>query len=515
LNLRTRKWIVYALIYGAAAFLIFYNLSDRLLWADEAETAFLAKSITRNGLPFARDDGNLMAIFPPNHPEVNDDYVWVWNPWLAPYIAAASFKVFGATTFAARLPFVLIAFATILAMRKIAMLLYEDEETAAIATLLLATSVPFLLHSRQCRYYALLSASQLWIFYGYHRMLSEEGRRGQIHLTVAMILQFFASYPAALGNTLAMGAHALLFAKDRKQTIRRLVSCAVASVVAIVPWIIYSDMFGKSGFMGVSRIGRALAFYISETNFHVVPLLLLCLPPAIFLWKKRKGQSEPWSPGTSLLLIFVLCQLAVLTFFEQIYFRYLIAPLPLLILLEGRSLTWCFGRPWSRYGILAVLVLTNWIGAILPISALSNRGPHAFGFPLIQYARGITSEYEDSKENVFDFFSTHASASESVFVMDVEAPLIFYTGMKVIDGRFPENGDAAPEADWILTESPSSVVYNPGWVFSTPLSELPNHKLMILSVRNTARGASRADPHFYQPFAAEDFKNIAIYRRIR
>ena len=507
--------MIYALIYGAAAFLLFYNLSDRLLWADEAETAFLAKSIARSGLPFARDEGNFLAIFPPDHVEVNDDFVWVWNPWLAPYIAAASFKIFGATTFAARLPFVLIAFATILGMRRIALLLYEDEETAAIATLLLATSVPFLLHSRQCRYYALLSSSQIWIFYGYHRMLSEEGRRGQIHLALAMIMQFFASYPAALGNALAMGMHALLCAKNRKQTILRLVSCAIASAVAILPWIIYSDTFGKSGFMGVSRVGRALAFYISETNFHVAPLLLLSLPPPIFLWKKRKGQSDPWSPGTSLLMIFVLCQLAVLAFFKQIYFRYLIAPLPLLVLLEARSLTWCFGRQWARYMVLAVLILTNWAGVVLPISALSNRGPHGFGFPLIQYVRGITTEYEDSKENMIDFFLANASASESVFVMDVEAPLIFYTGMRVIDGRYPENAEAAAEAGWILTESPSSVVYYPGWVFSIPPSELPDHKPMLLNVRNTARGASRADPHFHQPFTAEDFKKIVIYRRMR
>lgn len=513
MNPRKRKWIVYALIYGAAAFLLFYNLSDRLLWADEAETAFLAKSIARSGLPLAKDGGNFLAIFPPNHVEVNDDFVWIWSPWLAPYIAAVFFKLFGVSTFAARLPFALISFATILAMRKIALSLYEDEETAAIATLLLATSVPFLLHSRQCRYYALLSFSQIWIFYGYRRMLSEEGRWGRIHLALAMTVQFYASYAAAMGNILAMGVHVLLCAKDRKQIVLRLVSCAVVSAVAIVPWIVYSGMLGKSGFMGVSRVGRALAFYISETNFHVAPLLLLCLPAAIYLWNKKKGHSERWSPGTTLLIVFVLCQFAVLAFFEQIYFRYLVAPLPLLVLLESRSLTWCFSKRWVRYGVLAVLVLTNWIGAILPISAISNRGPHGFGFPLVRYVRSITSDYEDSKENVIDFFLTYASASESVFVMDVEAPLIFYTGMRVKDGRYPENASAASEADWILTESPSSVVYHPGWVFDAPPSELPDHRPTVLSVRNTPRGASRADPHFHQPFTAGDFKKLVIYRR--
>jgi hypothetical protein len=279
--------------------------------------------------------------------------------------------------------------------------------------------------------------------------------------------------------------------------------------------MLYSDMFGKSGFLGISRVRRAVAFYVVGTNFHVAPLLLLCLPPAIVLWKKKRGGSASWSPATSLLIIFVLGQLVVLAFFEQIYFRYLIAPLPLLVLLEARSLTWCFGRPWARYGVVALLVLTNWIGAILPISALSNRGPHRFDFPLIEYVRGITSEYEDSREDVIDFFLANASASESVFVMDVEAPLIFYTGMKVIDGRFPENADAASEADWILTDSPSSVVFNPAWIFSTPPSELPNHIPIVLKVRNTARGASRADPHFHRYFTAEDFKNIVIYRRVR
>jgi hypothetical protein len=85
----------------------------------------------------------------------------------------------------------------------------------------------------------------------------------------------------------------------------------------------------------------------------------------------------------------------------------------------------------------------------------------------------------------------------------------------VIDGRYPENAGKEAEADWILTESPSAVVYYPGWVFSMPPSALPDHEPMLLKVRNTALGASRADPHFHQPFTANDFKTIVIYRRIR
>ncbi len=505
-----RKLLLYLFLYGVAAFLLFHNLSDRLLWADEAETAVLAKNIIQFGVPLANDGKNFLAIFPPEHVEVNEKFVWTWNPWLAPYIAATSFKVFGPTTFAARIPFVLVAFATILLIRKVVITLYGDEETAAIATLLLAVSVPFLLHSRQCRYYAILSFSQLWILLGYHKMHSEESRSGGIPLTLGMIAQFYSNYIAFAGNCVALGIHVLFSGPKKKELILRLAPCAAVSAAATLPWVIYSGVLGQSRFMSISRVWRALAFYISETNLHIVPLLILFLPLLIFARRYLANEETRWRPETSLVIIFVVGQLAMLAFFYQIYFRYLMTPLPLLIILEARALTWSFTRRWVRYIVLSLLVLTNWLG-IIPL--LPFRVEHKPGFPLIHYAQEIASDYEDKLENVVDFFLVHGNPSESIFVMDVEAPLIFYTEMQIVDGRFPENTGKLTQTDWILTDSPSSVIYYPPWVLNISPSDLPGHEAIRLKVRNTAHGASRPDPNEHRAFTAQSFKDITIFRR--
>ncbi len=102
--MNVRTLIAYGVIISFAAFLLFHNLSDRLLWDDEAETALLAENINKFGVPKSTDGKNSIVLF---GYESNEDDVWIWSPWLDEYITAASFSLFGKSTFSARFPFVL------------------------------------------------------------------------------------------------------------------------------------------------------------------------------------------------------------------------------------------------------------------------------------------------------------------------------------------------------------------------------------------------------------------------
>src|SRR5437016_2309946 len=93
----------YAILFIAAFCLLFYQLDNHLLWGDEAETGVLAKNVLQFGVPKTFDGTNYILL----HGTVDEtkDHVWTWSPWLQEYVAASSFRFFGATTWAARAPF--------------------------------------------------------------------------------------------------------------------------------------------------------------------------------------------------------------------------------------------------------------------------------------------------------------------------------------------------------------------------------------------------------------------------
>ena len=91
--------LAYAALIALACFGLTYNLGDRMLWADEAETALLAVNITKFGLPIADDGKNdLQRTRPGSRSEHN---LWIWSPWLDEYVAASSFALLGESTFSA------------------------------------------------------------------------------------------------------------------------------------------------------------------------------------------------------------------------------------------------------------------------------------------------------------------------------------------------------------------------------------------------------------------------------
>jgi hypothetical protein len=75
------------------AILIFTNLGSGYLWADEGDTAVLARNILRFDVPRAWDGTTFMdSDF---GARVNRDLVMVSSPWLQYYVVATSFGIFG------------------------------------------------------------------------------------------------------------------------------------------------------------------------------------------------------------------------------------------------------------------------------------------------------------------------------------------------------------------------------------------------------------------------------------
>jgi len=154
------------------------HLGDQLLWQDEAQTALLAESIQSHGIPLGSDGKNSFSQY------YGKDYgkgtVWKYHPWLPFYLCALSFTLFGKSAWSARLPFALLGLATILLLYAFGHRLYRQLRIGATAAVLLALSVPFLLLSRQCRYYSAACFFTLLALYADLRR-NQEGLRPAGH----------------------------------------------------------------------------------------------------------------------------------------------------------------------------------------------------------------------------------------------------------------------------------------------------------------------------------------------
>src|SRR5574342_446389 len=163
-----------------ASALLLWRLGAVYLWQDEAATAVMAERMLRYGKPLAYDGRNVITMdsFVDEDPstvgqrtgsaeaalrylvargDFRADTTWVGQPWGQFVAAAASLGLLGHGTVQGRLPFALAALATGLLLYLLAARVFEDRALATLAAALLVANAFWILHSRQCRYYALSS----------------------------------------------------------------------------------------------------------------------------------------------------------------------------------------------------------------------------------------------------------------------------------------------------------------------------------------------------------------------
>jgi 4-amino-4-deoxy-L-arabinose transferase-like glycosyltransferase len=222
----------YALFLAFAFFLLFYHLDNHLLWGDEGETAVLAKNVTRFGVPRTFDGTNYILLH--NQRDENRDHVWVWSPWLQEYLAAGSFVLFGPTTWAARAPFALIGWCSLVALALVAYKIYRSHWVALASVVLLGASEVFLLHARQCRYYPISILGEILLVYGVHQLFARN-RRGIWFAALALILQFYSNYIVVVANLPALFILAGMLRRQGKPAMLRVVAVLVVLMAAALP----------------------------------------------------------------------------------------------------------------------------------------------------------------------------------------------------------------------------------------------------------------------------------------
>ena len=435
------------LVLLVAGVLLFANLGNVYLWQDEAETALLGRNVLTYGYPNAWDGKNLVTQTPGRVRDSDENHVWIWHPWLQFYLVAASFAVFGESAIAARLPFALIGLACVALLYFLARRLTESETIARIATVLFLTSVPFLIHTRQARWFAPAVAATLWVLYAYLKLQKKE-RTATLQIVVASLLLFHSNYviffATGAGILLHLG-YCVLTRRERPAT-RALVIAAGVTVTLDVPWLLLTGLSRRVAHIEAhhppfaERVGPVLEALVGYTNGYVFPLLLA----PVVLWILARRADDPRDAprqSVALLVLLVLGAFLVLILLPWMYFRYMVGLLPMAAMLLA-LVVW---EVWKRrralgFVALGLLVLTNLPSAALP--------PFGIRFDLMNYLYELTHDYDGPNEAIVEYLRQHGTEDDVVVAAYGNLPIMFYTGMRV--ESWSSRATWSRQPDWII-----------------------------------------------------------------
>lgn len=461
-----------AAITFVASVLLFWNLGHSYLWQDEAATAVLAQRMIRFGRPLAYDGVNLITI---DHAAAEDsssidqrthdpraavnfyihrgdykrDTTWKWQPWGQFVVAAISFKLLGATTLSARIPFALAALITVLAVYQFALQYFEDWKIAVLACIFLLLNAYWILHSRQCRYYALSSLFLLLTITGYARW--QRGLRwGATLFVVAAWCWFQVDYGTVWPVFAILFVDAML-AQRRKLWNPILIALALAATIA--PFVFYYELWGRLSV----REGTWFQRFMSDLfnmNEYIAPVLIIAVAVAILAIRRTPLPTMEKRLIAIICAIFVVLLVWIPTVAPTPFLRYIVMAAPLGCLLVA----WVFVRLGESQfrGFVwiggAVYVFTPWLSLPLHAVPIRQRDVTVFRPELRALRRSIFGHEPDPNRQVIEWLRQNADPHDEILINYEDIPLMFYLPNPIRGGitAFRAEDDAKRPPDFIV-----------------------------------------------------------------
>jgi 4-amino-4-deoxy-L-arabinose transferase-like glycosyltransferase len=416
-----------AAILLVAGVLIFMRLGKPLLWQDEAQTALLARTVVQHGIPLGHDGAN--GLSQEGGAEYGPGLRWTWHPWLPFYVLAAFFRVAGESTFIARLPFAIFGWLTVLAAALLAGELFGSRRARAFAALVLAADVPFLVLSRQCRYYSLTTFLAILALWAYRRGVN--GSRAAPYLLCALsVLLLHTHYVTFAAVVLTVIGDALWL--HRGALARTILACAVATVCAGSLLAFTAGMpYGKRyELLGMTKIGEFLASFSGQLLHYVFTWPLIA---GLFVFAVMALVRYEPRPSEALVLPVLFVVVNVVLFAVAAYapfFRNLAAVIPVCAVLVGRAADVAWQRrPLLGSGLLALAIA---------------------GQPLGSFAGELTHDFVGPLEGLVPYLNANGRDGDVVAVTYEDLPLKLYTRMRVVGGLTGEDLGPALAARWIV-----------------------------------------------------------------
>jgi len=464
------------LLLALGAILFLGNLGNMYLWQDEAETALLSQRLGEYGLPLAFDGRNLIRQAPQDI-QYTSDYVWVYHPWLPFYFTSISFMLLGTTTFAARLPFALAGLLTVLLTHSSLRRHFVDRRIAQLGALLLLLCVPFILHSRQCKYFSLAALFTVASIDAYLHLRRRPAVPWALpYLIISAFLLFQSNFGAFVPLMAAMSVHYLLTGPRRSDLVAVVVGVAIVALY-VLPWAVYLQTWARGRFVfDVYRFAGHLAHYVVYITGWILPWPLLLFLPYEHLRLWRPTRATPLGGGeASIINLYVTIILVTVVFlsasFIWMYFSYIVQLVPLLCALLAFVLVRLSDRrACVGWALLLVLVATNVLHMVPYVFPQAQAFKWASLAPrrylaetdalivvagklrsdLAQFAYELTHDYDDPNEGVALYLAQHAKPGDIVLANYGELPIAFYTGLDIAGGLSGYRLDKVTEPNWVI-----------------------------------------------------------------
>lgn len=295
------------IVFTVCAVILFTNIGARYLWQDEAATAVLAERMMVYGRPLAYDGRNLITMdmffpqeiqkLPTGNPaeavlyysrrgDFKADTTWTGQPWGQFIVAGVSLALFGHGTIPARLPFVLAGALTAALLFAIVRRRLGSSAAAFSSAILLIGNPFWIMHMRQCRYYALSSLFLLLTLESYLRW--KEGRRsGAFIFVITAWIWFQVDFGSLWPVLVVLGLDAVI---SRDRSLKETILAFVGFCALTIPFCFYYEIAGRIRESTVPWTGMALSMFFQLNQFQL-PLLMVPLA-LVLLWIDRRSPSN-------------------------------------------------------------------------------------------------------------------------------------------------------------------------------------------------------------------------------
>lgn len=467
--------------------IILYNLDGAYLWKDEAGTANVSYNVLSYGIPKVYDGKNLLSTSDGNN--FNNELLVSNHEWLQYYICAASFGIFGKTTFAARFPFALFAIASIYIIWLLGKKIYRSSFLSVCACIIYSLNVQFLLYARQARYYSLVlffTALSVFLVLEICEIIKLKKVCSTKHKALLYIMLFFATallfFSNRLGGVVFISATIcyMLLLCDK-----RLFKIGIIVVTGVLPWGIWylinnvifkAPNFGINGFE--THFFTKLLMIVWKLQVYFVPMITLLVVAVIFQIISvagRKKEIRLYDKKSMYFFMLVFCNVIFTAFpkwgiVNHYYVTVLVAapfimiPIFRLIFMNSRFLSCVFvismlftnilnispymllgtvpnennevnnllaeQYSWTtNYGIFAS---PNTDADFRITSLASYKADIKVKCYLFDYITELKKGYYSSIQEMCEYINNNSKPTDTVLVIGMEyEPIIFYTNLKV------------------------------------------------------------------------------------
>ena len=491
----SNNYILSLLILIASALVILPNLGRNFLWQDEAQTALISRSILVKGIPYGHDDKN--SFSQESGAENGTGGVYKWHPWIPFYIHAAFFYFFGQSDFVARLPDALFGIGTILLCFWTVRSTGKGTRASLLAAGILMLMIPFLLLSRQCRYYSMATFFSMGCVWSYFLFLqSKKYARLLILFFTTLLFHIQLIYGAIF-----IGSILLHLSLAKRDSFKRILAPIIGILCFVLPWVFYtSDISFQSRYgqffdsIFIYRI--FFSDFILQLAKYVIPFYFLLFLYIVVVWN-RKNIRNIWH-STKLhayfYIIFTVLILTALSFTApNSFFRYLAPLLPICAIVTAEIVELGF----------RVNYILGYVGLVILL----------IHQPVINYGYELTHDFKGPMEGLVGYLQQYAQTTDTVTISYGDMPIKWYTGLHVIGGLSGDDMQKVDHARWIIIRKHPNC--NPGLKMANYLKaqlQKRQYQKIIIDAPDTPY-ENREDPqnHIYRS-AVED--RISIYQRI-